>query len=323
SNVAISEFAIPTYASGPVAIVKGGSDLWFTEDAASKIGSATESGQITEFPITTKSPHDDPLRPRPELTTPPSGFGPNGIALGYDNALWFTEDNASAVGRMTLAGKMSGQYRVDASCCLQYIHKGPGKALWFAASNPAVPEAGADEIARINIKGAVTAFKFRAATPIPGDVAEGPDGAIWFTQYTAGKIGRMTPAGKVTNEYTTPTKRSSPSGIVEGPDHALWFTEVAANKIGRITTTGKITEYPVPTAKAGLSLITRGPSGALWFTEFYANQIGEITVTGKITEYAVPTYNSEPLGIAADGKDTIWFTEHAGNNIGRLVVSGG
>ena len=78
-------------------------------------------------------------------------------------------------------------------------------------------------------------------------IADGPDGAVWFTEFYANKIGRITTAGTIT-EYPVPTPSGNPSGIVLGPDGALWFSEFYGLKIGRITTAGVITEYPAPRA---------------------------------------------------------------------------
>ena len=59
----------------------------------------------------------------------------------------------------------------------------------------------------------------------------GPDGALWFTEKTGNKIGRVTTDGHF-SEFPLPTSSASPFGIVNGPDHHIWFTEFAANKIG-------------------------------------------------------------------------------------------
>jgi streptogramin lyase len=64
-------------------------------------------------------------------------------------------------------------------------------------------------------------------------IAAGPDGAMWFTELTGNKIGRISTAGVVT-EYAIPTPGSNPIGIAAGPDGALWFAEYLGNKIGRI-----------------------------------------------------------------------------------------
>ena len=169
----------------------------------------------------------------------------------------------------------------------------------------------------------------------PGDITTGPDGALWFTEGGANKIGRITIAGSFT-EYTIPAPFSSPQGIAAGPDGALWFTEHIGNKIGRITMAGAITEYPIPTTQSGPVGITAGPDGALWFTEFVGEfvgpgKIGRITTEGVITEYTIPIVadpsnlfgiGSGPMGIVAGPDGALWFTEYWGNKIGRITTGG-
>src|SRR6266542_5309672 len=79
----------------------------------------------------------------------------------------------------------------------------------------------------------------------PWNITTGPDGALWFTELDANKIGRITIGGAIT-EYTVPTASAGPYGITAGSDGALWFTESNFSKIGRITTSGTITEYDAP-----------------------------------------------------------------------------
>jgi len=160
-----------------------------------------------------------------------------------------------------------------------------------------------------------------------GAITTGPDGALWFTDYPASQIGRITTNG-VVSFYPISISGSQPEGIVSGPDGALWFTDAGSNSIGRLTTAGVVTEYPVPTATSGSGGIASGPGGALWFTEAYANKIGRITTQGAVTEYPVPTANSHLAGIIAGPDGALWFTE-AGSlsntevaNIGRISTAG-
>ena len=111
----------------------------------------------------------------------------------------------------------------------------------------------------------------------PYGIAAGPDGALWFTEYYANKIGRITASGAF-KEYDVPTSGSRPCGIAAGPDGALWFTEYGSNKIGRITTSGAFKEYLVPTAGSEPQGIAAGPDGALWFAEFDGNKIARYPV---------------------------------------------
>ena len=93
-------------------------------------------------------------------------------------------------------------------------------------------------------------FVKQIATPTAGNpagITAGPDGRIWFVEYSGDKVGVMATTATLTTditEYTTPT--ATPFRIVSGPDGALWFTENAggaSGRIGRITTSGTITEF--------------------------------------------------------------------------------
>ena len=66
----------------------------------------------------------------------------------------------------------------------------------------------------------------------PFRIAAGPDGNLWFTEKEGNRVGRITPAGEVT-EFSV-TVGSNPWGIAAGPDGNLWFTEYGGNRIGRI-----------------------------------------------------------------------------------------
>ena len=129
-------------------------------------------------------------------------------------------------------------------------------------------------------------------------ITAGPDGNLWFTEFTGNNVGRITTAGVIT-EYPLPQPNSGPFLITAGPDSALWFAEQNADQIGRLTTAGSLTQYPVPTPASQPVDIAAGPDGALWFTERSGNKIGRITTAGSVTEYPVPTPDSGPYGIVA------------------------
>ena len=153
----------------------------------------------------------------------------------------------------------------------------------------------------------------------PLGITVGTDGNIWFTEFTASKIGRITTAGVVT-EFPLPTA-SNPQFIAAGADGNLWFPEATGNKIGRITTAGVIDEFPVLTPNSGLVGIAAGPDGNLWFVEGSANKIGRITTAGGVMEFPIPTAGV-PLQIAAGPDGNLWFTEFTGNKIGRITTAG-
>jgi virginiamycin B lyase len=94
----------------------------------------------------------------------------------------------------------------------------------------------------------------------PTSIVAGPDGALWFTEHVAGKVGRITTSGAVT-EFSMPTVVSAPHRITAGPDGALWFTEPFANKIVRVTTSGTVTPFSIPTPDSQPARITAGQTG--------------------------------------------------------------
>ena len=154
----------------------------------------------------------------------------------------------------------------------------------------------------------------------PNAIAAGSDGNLWFTEYTASKVGRMTPSGTATY-FPLPTGFENPEGIAAGPDGALWYTALnppavvriatdgaqqsfplpkkstrarsrpgptarsgsrAGDEIGRITTGGAIESFPLPQG-VGLFGLTPGPDGNVWFTEANVGRIGRITTPPNVT----------------------------------------
>jgi streptogramin lyase len=180
----------------------------------------------------------------------------------------------------------------------------------------------------------ITEYSIPTTASGPNGIAAGPDGALWFTESNANKIGRITTSGTIT-EFGIPTPSSGPFYIAAGPDGALWFSENSGNKIGRITTSGTITEFGIPTSASEPAGIAAGPDGALWFTEGFqyvssmnpgitagGNKIGRIATSGAITEFPVPTASSNPVGIAAGPDGALWFAENGSFHIQRGTVPG-
>src|SRR5262249_50215099 len=117
--------------------------------------------------------------------------------------------------------------------------------------------------------GNITEFPLPVAGSVPLVITSGPDGNLWFTEYQAGRIARISTSGGIT-EFNLSNASSLPASITTGPDGNLWFTEYGAAEIGRITPTGTITEFPVLTADSEPADIKVGPDHDLWFTEFNA-----------------------------------------------------
>jgi streptogramin lyase len=174
------------------------------------------------------------------------------------------------------------------------------------------------------IASAQSFVEYPVPTPFstPEAIGLGPDGAVWFLEKGANKVGRVTLNGTVT-EYVIPSPGTAPfGGITAGPDNAMWFTEDLVNKIGRITPAGTITEFTVPTANSLPYGIVQGADHNLWFIEYNGNKVATLTPTGTFTEFPIPTPNANPVGIGVGPNNTLWVTEYQASKIARVTLNG-
>jgi streptogramin lyase len=247
------------------------------------------------------------------------GVGLWGISPGADGNLWFTEETANAVGRITPGAVITEFSAGFPTGSPRGIVTGPDGNLWVAMAG------GNGAIARVTKAGDVTEFPVTTAGD-PNDIAVGPDNNLWYVDTAANLIGRITPNGSITEFTDGLTLSSQPGSIAKGPDGAMWFTESAAGKIGRITMGGIVTEFSSGlSGSSEPSDIVAGPDGNLWFTEKAdPGGIGRITPTGDVTEFTDGlTVNSGPLGIAAGPDGSLWFTEStAPGRIGQITTDG-
>src|SRR5215831_7455845 len=64
------------------------------------------------------------------------------------------------------------------------------------------------------------------------DVYPAPDGAVWFTAQSAGKLGHLDPrTGR--SDLIALGPGAAPHGVIVGPDGAAWITEGGQNAIAR------------------------------------------------------------------------------------------
>jgi virginiamycin B lyase len=246
-----------------------------------------------------------------------AGSKPAYVVAGSDGALWFTESNACAIGRISTAGVVTEYSQgITPGNWVQGITAGPDGALWFVE--------GAGGIGRITTAGVITEYTNGIAhdSSMMG-ITAGPDGALWFAENRTNRIGRISTAGVVTEYSAGITEGGGPYNIAAGPDGALWFTESKGHRIGRITTSGHVTEFSdgITPGSAPLGIVA-GPDGALWFTEYNYGSIGRITTDGEVTEYSTGIPGSRPHEIAVGPDGALWFADFGTDRIGRITTNG-
>jgi virginiamycin B lyase len=156
------------------------------------------------------------------------------------------------------------------------------------------------------------------------DVYPAPDGAVWFTAQSAGKLGRLdTRTGKTDLIALGPG--AAPHGVIVGPDGAAWVTEGGQNAIARVDpATRAVKLFPLPKERrnANLNTATFDHQGALWFT-------GQNGVYGRLDPKsgAMAVFDAPrgagPYGIATTPDGQVFFASLAGNYLGQINLETG
>ncbi len=177
-----------------------------------------------------------------------------------------------------------------------------------------------------------------------GSLAAGKEGNVWFTCFLETRfgfegrprIGRVTPAGQVSEFGGQLPKNLEAGGIVAAADGNLWFTlnsfaQLLPDKrvppqIGRITPSGEVTTYPLPLdAKYGVGDLVAGPNGYLWFVA--AGSLWQISPQGTIARLPFDLGQDNVTTLEAGQEGNLWFAKKplsgpGSGAIGRLTPGG-
>ena len=143
----------------------------------------------------------------------------------------------------------------------------------------------------------------------PHDVYPAPDGAVWFTAQSAGKLGRLDPrTGK--SDLISLGPGAAPHGVIVGPDGDAWITEGGQNAIARVDpATRAVKLFPLPKDRrdANLNTATFDRQGVLWFT-------GQNGIYGRLDPKA---------GAMTVFDGQVFFASLAGNYLGQIDLATG
>ena len=232
----------------------GGTEIWFTELFADKIGVVKWLG-----PGSHAEQHFTCACKVPSLGAGVAAGTPLGIDVDDTGLVWFTAANKNTIGRITPGADPF------ASTVIQTDH-------FTIPSGVTVTEP--------DIGGMFT-------TSIPHSVAVGPDGKVWFTEQAMRQVGWLDPtqASPGTTQGMHEIligdnafgARTQPADLVVDPAGTVFVTDEYGDQITALTPSG-IKDRWRPTERVSLTdqpLTDR--SGNLWFLEAGANLITRIT----------------------------------------------
>jgi virginiamycin B lyase len=215
-----------------------------------------------------------------EYPVPTARSQPWGITTGPDGALWFTEEEADQIGRITVNGSIT-EYPTQNCCFPTFITTGGDGRLWFTEELPG-------QIGAMSTNGAVEYFTPPTAQLLYG-ITTASTGEVWWTALAGeNKIGKIDASGNIT-EFPVPSEGTGIAGVVEGSDGNIWFTQNDVERVGGMRPGGELIglyhdgSYPIG--------ITGGPDGNIWIAESQSNAIGLLYL--RLT--------TDPLGRRAPG----------------------
>lgn len=166
------------------------------------------------------------------------------------------------------------------------------------------------------------------------DIAEGADGAIWFTEEFEHQVGRITTTG-ATSFFAVPKGPSNgalPSAfaMTAGTDGNIWFSDIDAfeEAVDQITPPGgAVTRHAIgnfsETSFKKLIALAWGSDNNVWAVDAGRNLVVKFSTSAFTeTDFAIPTANSGPQAIAAGPDGALWFTEGNSGKIGRVTTAG-
>jgi virginiamycin B lyase len=226
-----------------------------------------------------------------EYAVPTPNSAPLAITADKNGTIWFTESNATKLGRFDPATSTFKEYSVPGVGDMWGITVDQNGYVWL--------------------------------TQYAGKGSVNPGGVI-----VGGGHGRLVRFNPRTSNFTSieiPTNSSFPFRLVADRAGRIWFTELLGDKIGVYDPgSNRLEEYDVPSYFAGPADLTFDAHGNLWFTEAYNESIVEFQPLAKsFNEYHLSTNDpsriiSSPVGIAVGQDGNIWFADHGGNWIGEF-----
>jgi virginiamycin B lyase len=208
-------------------------------------------------------------------------------------------------------------------------------SVWYttnvASGNP-LPGGPRETIGRIDPTGSIVEANTPTFSSFPEKLTVGPDGAIWFTEPSAGQIGRAVFVGgqiQITEFRVTDgvTFGGGIFGIVTGSDGNLWMADGGISVIWRYNIAANTFTAFSLAGGSGPHDIAAGPDGNLWIPDSFVNAAGQLvggiarmTTAGVVTHFDAL---GEPFSIVSGPGGALWFVEHfGGKRLGRITTAG-
>lgn len=298
----ITEFTVP----GAREIVTGSDHDLYVMNGTASILRVTQAGQVTTFPL--------------------RGAG-NGVTLGPDGNVWFTESvpigqTVASVGKITPLGQVSEYQVLTPNTSTFGITSGNDGNVWFT-------EYEACTIGKVDpTTGLIFEYGLPSQGCYPAGIASASDGSLWFTtnvDYIGKFLTSGTYAGSIQTQLWAPL---SPHAIRSDQKGHIWFVGASQSQanwyVCSLSEGGVVKSHAVPWNGSGLNSLVAGPDGNLWAAD---PRLGEVDIFVTRVISVVP--RSLSLTIGQSATLTVSETRYSGRwtaksqNVNVATVAGG
>lgn len=301
----IRQWDVPSKGAGPQDPVIGSDgSLWFTENAANKIGRLNpKTGEFKEYAL-------------PEEKK----AGPQGIAADHDGNIWFTATSGGYIGKLDPdTGKVTAFNMPDPQAGDPYSLAFDSKGiLWFTVKNanmvgkldptsgqitlkevptkralpfgiqvlkrgvPVFCESGTNKLGSIDPNTLGIQELFLPPTVRPRRLVVGADdNTIFFTDYRDGNLGKIDTSIGASVLFASPGgPESNPEGLAITPDGMVWYAEsgLDPNNVIRFDpTASSFAKVAIPAGGGTVGNMVAAPDGRVFFT---SRDVGKVGVVG-------------------------------------------
>jgi virginiamycin B lyase len=244
----------------------------------------------------------------------PAGSRPHDVAPALDGGVWYTAQNAGALGWLDPA---TGETR--------HIALGPGSrphgVIVDGDGDAWITDGGLNAIVEVKAaSGTVSVYPLPADRPNANlnTATFGTDGRLWFTGQN-GIHGVLDPESAVMEVFDSP-RGTGPYGIHTSPIGDVFYASLAGSYVGVIDQNdGSVTVLEPPTPGQGARRVWFDSEGRAWVSEWNTGALAMYDpVSGTWSEFPLPGEEPSAYAVYVDVSDIVWVSDFGGNAIHRF-----
>jgi virginiamycin B lyase len=156
------------------------------------------------------------------------------------------------------------------------------------------------------------------------DVKPDKNGDVWFTNFTASKIGKVDAKTMKASQWAIPTPNAVPRRMEIGPDGMIYAGEFRGGKMARFDPkTQTFKEFPLPGPDPSPYAMGFDADGYLWYDSHDTDTIGRFNPkTGIVVEYPFPHSEIVMREFFRDSQGRMWYGTSPNNKVGYFYLAG-